>query len=85
MRIPSIGLGTWDLRGDACSRAVCEALELGYRHVDTAQMYENEIDVGRGLGSASVDREEVFVTTKLWRDHLTKHAVSRSTEVTTGK
>ena len=63
MRIPSLGLGTWDLRGDACRRAVREALELGYRHVDTAQMYENETDVGRGLAAARVDREEVFVTT----------------------
>ncbi len=59
MRIPSLGLGTWDLRG----RVVRDALELGYRHVETAQMYENEPDAGRGLAAARVDREDVFVTT----------------------
>ena len=53
MRVPSLGVGTWD--------AVREALELGYRHVDTAQMYENEPDLGRGLGAARVDRGDVFV------------------------
>ena len=78
--IPPAGLGTWDLRGKDCVRAVHEALELGYRHVDTAQMYENEREVGRGLRDSRVPRDEVFLTTKLWIDSLTRKAVPKATE-----
>jgi 2,5-diketo-D-gluconate reductase B len=78
--IPPVGLGTWDLRGNDCLRAVREALELGYRHVDTAQMYENEREVGRGLKESRVPREDVFLTTKLWTDSLTRKAVPKATE-----
>lgn len=78
--LPALGLGTWDLRGQACRRAVREALELGYRHIDTAQMYENEEEVGRGLREASLARDEVFLATKLWTDRLRRPHVSRSTE-----
>lgn len=77
---PLLGLGTWDLRGAECVRAVREALDIGYRHVDTAQMYENEREVGRGLSESGVDREQVFVTTKLWYDNLTRKAVPSSFE-----
>lgn len=80
LRIPLLGLGTWDLRGSTCVRAVREALELGYRHVDTAQMYENESEVGRALRESGVERANVFVTTKLWRDSLTREAVRASFE-----
>lgn len=73
--IPLLGLGTWDLRDRDCVRAVREALEIGYRHIDTAQMYENEREVGRGLSESDVEREHVFVTTKLWYDSLTRKAV----------
>ena len=76
--LPALGLGTWDLRGGGCTRAVREALDIGYRHLDTAQMYENEREVGRGLRQSGVPREEVFVTTKLWLDHLTESAVASS-------
>ena len=62
--IPSIGLGTWELRGQECRRVVREALELGYRHIDTAAMYENESEVGSGLVDSSVDRSDIFLTTK---------------------
>ena len=78
--IPLLGLGTWDLRGSECVRAVHEALDIGYRHIDTAQMYENESEVGRGLGESGVDREHVFVTTKLWTNNLTRRAVASSFE-----
>ena len=64
--IPAIGLGTWELRGRACSRLVEQALRLGYRHIDTAQVYENERDVGDGLRASGVKRDDVFVTTKVW-------------------
>ena len=68
--MPRVGLGTWPLTGEACREAVRHALEIGYRHVDTARMYENERDVGRGLADSGVAREEVFVTTKIWpADH----------------
>lgn len=78
--IPLLGLGTWDLRGDACTRSVREALEIGYRHVDTAQMYENEQEVGRGLSESDIERGEIFLTTKLWTNNLTREAVASSFE-----
>jgi 2,5-diketo-D-gluconate reductase B len=64
-RIPAIGLGTWELRGRPCARIVEQALRLGYRHIDTAQIYENEREVGEGLRASGVRRDEVFVTTKV--------------------
>jgi 2,5-diketo-D-gluconate reductase B len=78
--IPPAGLGTWDLRGADCVRAVREALDMGYRHVDTAQMYENEREVGRGLEESKVPREDLFLTTKLWIDSLTRKAVPKATD-----
>jgi len=65
LSIPSIGLGTWELRGQECKRVVREALEAGYRHIDTAAMYENESEVGSGIVDSGVDRKEVFLTTKI--------------------
>jgi 2,5-diketo-D-gluconate reductase B len=65
-KVPSLGLGTWRLSGEECRRAVERALALGYRHIDTAQMYRNEDEVGKGMQSSGVDREEVFLTTKVW-------------------
>jgi 2,5-diketo-D-gluconate reductase A len=64
-RIPVLGLGTWQAQGDECYRAVLAALELGYRHLDTATMYRNEDQVGRAIRDSGVPREQVFVTTKL--------------------
>jgi len=63
--IPSIGLGTWELRGRKCRRVVRKALEIGYRHIDAAAMYENESEVGSGIADSSVDRKEIFLTTKI--------------------
>lgn len=77
-RIPAIGLGTWELRGRACARVVEQALRLGYRHIDTAQVYENEREVGDGLRSSGVRREEVFITTKIWTNHFAPHDLERS-------
>ena len=65
LSIPSIGLGTWELRGRKCRRVVREALELGYRHIDTAAMYENESEVGSGIVDSGVDRKEILLTTKI--------------------
>jgi 2,5-diketo-D-gluconate reductase A len=63
--IPQIGLGTWPLRGEDAAIAVASAIELGYRHVDTAVRYANEDGVGEGIRRASVPREELFITTKV--------------------
>ena len=79
-RIPVIGLGTWDLRGRACARIVEQALRQGYRHVDTAEMYENEREVGEGLRASGVKRSEVFVTTKIWPTHFSPPDFERCTK-----
>lgn len=68
--IPKLGVGTWQNTGPGCADTVRTALELGYRHVDTAQIYDNERLVGEGIAAADVDREEVFLTTKVWRSNL---------------
>ncbi|RTL50250.1 MAG: aldo/keto reductase [Bradyrhizobiaceae bacterium] len=78
--IPAIGLGTWELRGRDCARVVEQALRLGYRHVDTAQVYENEREVGAGLRASGVPRDEVFVTTKIWTTHFAPNDLERSTK-----
>jgi 2,5-diketo-D-gluconate reductase A len=63
--MPLVGLGTWQMTGPRCQAAVGHALEVGYRHIDTATMYRNERDVGRAVGDSGVPREQLFVTTKL--------------------
>src|SRR5436305_9197700 len=66
-QIPLLGLGVWQTKnGSQCVNAVRWALEVGYRHIDTAQAYGNETSVGRGLRESGVDRDEVFVTTKFY-------------------
>ncbi len=77
-KIPAIGLGTWELRGRACARLVEQALRLGYRHIDTAQAYENEREVGEGVRASGVKRDEVFVTTKIWTTHFAARDLERS-------
>ena len=77
-RIPAIGLGTWELRGRVCTRIVEQALRLGYRHIDTAQMYDNERDVGEGLRASGIPRAEVFLTTKVWPTHFAPPDLERS-------
>ena len=68
--IPAIGLGTWQLKGDTATDIVREAIAGGYRHIDTARMYDNEAAVGRGIAEAPVARDDVFLTTKIWpSDH----------------
>lgn len=68
VRMPLFGLGTWQARGSACEAAVSRALEVGYRHVDTARAYRNEAEVGRALAASGVARTDTFVTTKMWPD-----------------
>jgi diketogulonate reductase-like aldo/keto reductase len=77
-RIPLIGLGTWNLRGSSCVRMVEQALLLGYRHVDTAEMYDNEREVGEGLRASGLARGEVFITTKIWPSHFAPRELERA-------
>jgi 2,5-diketo-D-gluconate reductase B len=79
-RVPALGLGTWQLDGRACYDAVRQALELGYRHIDTAQMYGNEQEVGRAIRESGIARGEIFLTTKLAPRNLAAAAARRSTE-----
>ncbi|WP_435143407.1 aldo/keto reductase [Halobaculum sp. P14] len=69
VEIPALGLGTWRMEGPECRRAVSDALDLGYRHIDTAQAYGNEAQVGDAIAERDVDRDELFVATKLDGDH----------------
>ena len=66
VNIPSIGLGTWDVRGKEGEKTIQLALDLGYRHIDTAQMYENEKEVGNAISDSKIKREEIFITTKIY-------------------
>ena len=68
LNMPVLGFGTFELDGRTVERMVPEVLELGYRHIDTAQVYGNEDAVGRGIAASGVAREQVFVTTKVWVD-----------------
>jgi 2,5-diketo-D-gluconate reductase B len=68
--IPQLGLGTFRLQGQQAIDSVRNGLELGYRHVDTAQIYGNEAEVGEALQASEVPRREVFVTTKIWTENL---------------
>jgi diketogulonate reductase-like aldo/keto reductase len=68
-RIPAIGLGTMTLKGAVCVDVVKAALQSGYRHIDTAERYENETEVGEGLHASGIKRDDIFVTTKVyWTD-----------------
>jgi 2,5-diketo-D-gluconate reductase B len=79
-KIPLVGLGTWELRGPTCARIVDTALRLGYRHIDTAEMYDNEREVGDGLRASGIDRDDVFVTTKIWPSHFAPRELERAAE-----
>lgn len=78
--LPPVGLGTYRLTGDGCTRVVERAIDMGYRHVDTAEMYGNETAVGAGLAAADVPREELVVASKLWQDSCGAGTVRPATE-----
>ncbi len=71
VEMPMLGLGTWQLTGDACRQSVKNALNIGYRHIDTAYHYGNHKVIGEAIKESEVDRSDIFVTTKIWRDHFT--------------
>ncbi|TPQ38190.1 2,5-didehydrogluconate reductase B [Bradyrhizobium guangdongense] len=76
--MPKLGLGTFRMQGDACRAAVESALALGYRHIDTAEMYGNEEPIGAAIATARVPRSELHVTTKVWHDNLSPDAIRRA-------
>jgi 2,5-diketo-D-gluconate reductase B len=68
--IPRLGYGTWQVEGKDASDGVRDALEIGYRHIDTARAYGNERELGEGIAASGVDRDEIFLTTKIWLDEF---------------
>ena len=78
--VPALGLGTWQMGGRQCVDSVRQALALGYRHIDTAQMYGNESEVGRAIRDSLVPRGEIFLTTKIAPGHYAAAKARRSTE-----
>jgi diketogulonate reductase-like aldo/keto reductase len=78
--LPALGFGTWELRGGTAQRLVEAALEIGYRHIDTAQMYGNEAEVGAAIAASGIARDELFVTTKIWPDRFRRGVFERSVE-----
>lgn len=75
MTIPAFGLGTFRLKDDVVIASVKTALELGYRAIDTAQIYDNEAAVGQALAESGIPRSELFITTKIWTENLSKEAL----------
>ena len=78
--IPAIGLGTMTLRENVCVDTVSAALRAGYRHLDTAQMYGNEREVGEGMRASGVARADVFLTTKVWHNRLSAGDLERAVD-----
>lgn len=68
--MPEIGFGTWQLQGEECVNSVQTALEVGYRHIDTADVYQNHKEVKKGIERCGIDRNEFFLTSKVWRENL---------------
>jgi 2,5-diketo-D-gluconate reductase B len=79
-RIPALGFGTFRLDGGRARRMVGHALQIGYRHIDTAQMYGNEAEVGAAIASSGVGRDEIWLTTKIWPDNFREGALQRAAE-----
>jgi 2,5-diketo-D-gluconate reductase A len=78
--IPAIGFGTWQLDDGTAKPLVEQALEIGYRHIDTAQIYRNERDVGAAIAASGIKRDDIFLTTKVWIDHFANGPLQTSVE-----
>lgn len=79
-KVPALGFGTWPLRGEACVHSVEHALAIGYRHIDTAQWYENEAEVGRGIKRSGVPRSDIFLVTKVQPENFAYDRVIASAQ-----
>ncbi|HKJ90198.1 MAG TPA: aldo/keto reductase, partial [Oceanipulchritudo sp.] len=78
--VPTLGFGTFKLKGDACRQAVGKALATGYRHLDTARMYNNEVAVGEAVQDSPIPREDLFITSKVWWEDLGSQAIREAIE-----
>ena len=78
--MPALGFGTWPMRGIECAQSVGLALEAGYRHIDTAQFYQNEDAVGDAVRGSGVAREDIFLTTKVWTDRVANGVLQKSVD-----
>jgi len=78
IRLPRLGLGTYRMQGEVCRAAVESALDLGYRHIDTAEMYGNEDAIGAAIAASGVARKDLHVTTKVWNENLAPDAIRRA-------
>jgi 2,5-diketo-D-gluconate reductase B len=78
LSLPRLGLGTYRMQGDVCRAAVESALALGYRHIDTAEMYGNEDAIGAAIAAAGIARGNLHVTTKVWNENLAPEAIRRA-------
>ena len=85
MRMDKLGLGTFRMTGEACAAAVLSGLELGYRHIDAAEMYGNEAEVGAGLAASGVPRGDLQLTSKVWRQILAADAMDRACDASLAK
>jgi 2,5-diketo-D-gluconate reductase B len=83
--LPRLGLGTFRMQGDACRAAVESALGLGYRHIDTAEMYGNEDPIGVAIAASGIARKDLHVTTKVWNENLAPDAIRRSFDASLNK
>jgi 2,5-diketo-D-gluconate reductase B len=85
INLPRLGLGTFRMQGDVCRKAVESALGLGYRHIDTAEMYGNEDAIGPAIAASGVARKDLHVTTKVWNENLAPDAIRRAFETSLKK
>jgi 2,5-diketo-D-gluconate reductase B len=85
VEVPRLGFGTFRMPGGDSQPVVESAIALGFRHIDTAAMYENEAAVGAAIAASGVKREELFVTTKVWHDQLSPDALHRAFDISRGK
>ena len=84
-KIPQLGFGVWQVENDKATPAVAKALEVGYRHIDTAAIYGNEEGVGKALKDSGIARDELFITTKLWNDSHRKDDARKAIETSLTK
>jgi diketogulonate reductase-like aldo/keto reductase len=80
--IPQIGLGTYQLKNNAAKQSMRAALRAGYKHIDTAEIYDNQEAIGDALNDADTSRDDIFITSKVWRDHFTHEQILTSTDET---
>lgn len=83
--MPLLGLGVYDVFGLAAERAVMKALDVGYRLIDTAMIYQNEREVGNAVRHSGIPREEIFITTKVWQSDMGYDATFRAFEISSKK